>query len=185
MIYLYTDPERTGRSDWSALEDSRNVYVTFDSPPTSKSVKFGFRKLVPFLDETLNVAVLEISEPEGLPPPLVLCMKDARKVDGQEVTTIGYGLPGSYKKHINIRCKIVKQDSNRAKQVGTMAFLLVLFFSIILALFSHLLFCFFPFFPCLLAVFYINVLFSFFIFSHLSSIFSFTIAYHHFPYFPQ
>ena len=179
MIYLYTDPERTGRSDWSALEDSRNVYVTFDSPPTSKSVKFGFRKLVPFLDETLNVAVLEISEPEGLPPPLVLCMKDARKVDGQEVTTIGYGLPGSYKKHINIRCKIVKQDSNRAKQVGTMAFLFFSFLS-----FWH---C-FP--TCFFASFlsfhvYINVLFSFFIFSQSSSICSFTIAYHHFPYFPQ
>lgn len=111
------DPERVKSSDWSALEDP-SVYLTFESHLTSENKRFRLCSKVAFLDDSLNVAVLEVApSPEALPPPLALSRKNISSVGVSDVAVIGYGHRGSVSKHLDTKCAIIQPESDRAKQV--------------------------------------------------------------------
>lgn len=95
--------------------------MTFDSPLTSQGTKFSFKSKVPFLDKSLNIAVLEVSNRDSseLPDPVILSRKDLEAVGIDDLAVIGYGHQRSQSKHLDIKCAVVKPDSNRAVQVST------------------------------------------------------------------
>ncbi|XP_053377909.1 uncharacterized protein LOC123528709 [Mercenaria mercenaria] len=108
------DPDRSGKSDWSSLEDT-GVYLTFASPTlNADSKRFHFTQLVSFLDDELNVAILEIVDVDDLPPPVILSRKDIEAVKVNEVAVIGYGHKGTHSKHLDIKCQLVTPESDRA-----------------------------------------------------------------------
>lgn len=108
------DPERKGRPEWSSLEDP-GVYLTFASPYSApNATKHILSQQVTFLDDELNVAILEIMTDEPLPPPIVLSKKDIEAAKVTKVALIGYGHKGSQSKHLDIKCEVVKPESERA-----------------------------------------------------------------------
>ncbi|KAL4226536.1 hypothetical protein ACF0H5_014521 [Mactra antiquata] len=109
------DPERTGKPEWNLLEDPA-VYLSFDSPLTEHAERFHLCQLVSFLDDKLNIAVLEVYEYDSLPPPVTLSRKDIDLVKVNEVAVMGYGHRGSHSKHLDTKCALIKPDSDRAKQ---------------------------------------------------------------------
>ncbi|XP_052264142.1 uncharacterized protein LOC127867140 [Dreissena polymorpha] len=110
------DPDRKGNSDWSVLEDT-GVYLTFDSPLKPDCIKFRLNSQVCYLDDDLNVAVLEVLDsPESFPPPVVLSRKHLPSQDVTDVAVIGYGHGKSQSKHLDIQCDLVKPISERANE---------------------------------------------------------------------
>lgn len=63
------------------------------------------------------MAILEVLTADNLPPPVVLSRKDIETLKVNEVAVIGYGHKRSHSKHLDIKCELVRLDSDRAKQV--------------------------------------------------------------------
>ena len=73
---------------------------------------------VPFLNDDLGVAVLEIKDPVGLPPPLRVSAKDVPDSEQTQVMTAGYrlGTGGVQKKFVESGIDVIMKDSERAQE---------------------------------------------------------------------
>ena len=81
----------------------------------SRLISFNrFISQVPFLNDDLGVAVLEIRESNSLPPPLSVSTKVASDMEITEVMTVGYRHCGTLKKFVESGIDIIMQESERA-----------------------------------------------------------------------
>ena len=75
---------------------------------------FSVLSQVPFLNDELDVAVLEIKDPDNLPPPLSLSIKAVPEQELTEVSTIGFRHSGQLSKFVEPGCDVIMADSDRA-----------------------------------------------------------------------
>ena len=75
---------------------------------------FSISSQVPFLNDELDVAVLQLNRTDNLPPPLSLSTKNIPEQDFKDISTISYRQAGQPQKFIETGCGIFKQDSDLA-----------------------------------------------------------------------
>ncbi|XP_053375266.1 antiviral innate immune response receptor RIG-I-like isoform X2 [Mercenaria mercenaria] len=101
------------------MDDS--VYVTFHEYALAHQKEVYRIEKVIFLNQDLDVAVLELANSDStLPPKMQLSKDDVDILNVKEVSLIGYGHPGkSYIKHLDPRCKLISAQSHRFLEAHT------------------------------------------------------------------